>query len=972
MKNKKLLISIVSVAFVAIVISSINFQFGKKQLYQTRSFSSKLLSQNINGAVQWLSMLRCDPLTGTVDQTIFLQARKMVELMEANQEKALGLTWTELGPDNVGGRCRAILFDKNNPSIMYAGGVSGGLWRSTTFGTSWVKVNGIVDNLAITCITQGLSGEIYAGTGEGLAQPSGINFNSGQMGGGIYKSTDGINFTVLASTKPTLTLTSTSVDWGLINRIAVSPLTGNVYASTGNNVKMSSNGGTTWKNLKCLNGTILQTLGGSPDIKVHSDGSMVVTSGSNIYVSNNGNDSTFVKRTTTDFTGAGRIEAAFAPSNSNVIYASVAKTDGSLLGVLKSEDKGVTWLKIAPGGSSSLNIFGDNNQGWYDNAIAVSPSDPNTVYVGGIDMWKGVKVQDGAPYSWTQLTEWFNPSSTHFVHADHHAYVFHPTDPNTLFVGCDGGIFRSQDAGVTFSCLNKNFNVTQFYAVACSNNGSVMGGTQDNSTPYINFHGNDSMAANVLFGGDGGAAAFSTINTKAMIVSTYNGKIGRSSDGGENFGKYDDIFMPRWVTLSGGVYTFNFNASFVTPLIMWESINDYTAPDSIKYRPTHPVSAGTTLNLKSKNNVYPFSYTTPIAMDSLTDYAIQDPVQNKLFLGIAGGVLMTKQVLDFSKVPVWNQICHFTNSEVVQSMAVTKSGDILYVGTQNGALYRISNINASIDSLNTDYNSASCAMVTSSLGTFGRPITSVAVDPNDANRVVFTLGSYGSYSSWVYLSEDATSATPTFTAKQGNLPTIPVYASLIVLNNPNHVIIGTEYGMYATSDITAASPVWTIENGGEFTEKVPVFMITQQTNNFPYKVVTTLDPSGNLVTSTFPGTTNYGSIYIATHGRGFFQCNKYLSIGENQSISEEMPTLKVYPNPVSSVANVNFNIKQSGNVSFNVYDLRGRLVKTQTLTQQTKGSGKYTFDCSNFENGTYIIQMISNGNKVSGKFIVNK
>ena len=132
MKNKKLLISIVSVAFVAIVISSINFQFGKKQLYQTRSFSSKLLSQNINGAVQWLSMLRCDPLTGTVDQTIFLQARKMVELMEANQEKALGLTWTELGPDNVGGRCRAILFDKNNPSIMYAGGVSGGLWRSTT------------------------------------------------------------------------------------------------------------------------------------------------------------------------------------------------------------------------------------------------------------------------------------------------------------------------------------------------------------------------------------------------------------------------------------------------------------------------------------------------------------------------------------------------------------------------------------------------------------------------------------------------------------------------------------------------------------------------------------------------------------------------------------------------------------------------------------------------------------------------
>ncbi len=299
MKNKKLLISITAIIFVAVIATGITLQTGKNQRYQPRSFVSKLLSQNIKGAVQWLTLLRANPITGTVDASLLFNARKLVELMQANQTKTLGLTWEELGPNNVGGRCRAILFDRNNPTIMYAGGVGGGLWRSTTSGTSWVKVTGITDNLAITSIAQSPNGEIYVGTGEGLAQPGGINFNTGQVGGGIYKSTDGINYAVLSSAKPTLPITSgniNSINWALINRMAASPITGTIYAATNNALKMSKDGGTTWKSVKGMNGPLLTTLGGCSDVKAASDGTMAVASGSSVYISSTGEDSTFVKR----------------------------------------------------------------------------------------------------------------------------------------------------------------------------------------------------------------------------------------------------------------------------------------------------------------------------------------------------------------------------------------------------------------------------------------------------------------------------------------------------------------------------------------------------------------------------------------------------------------------------------------------------------------------------------------------------
>ncbi|PJF32829.1 MAG: hypothetical protein CUN57_03850, partial [Phototrophicales bacterium] len=93
------------------------------------------------GAAAWLATVQAD-INGKIDPVKKEEARKQaMKLMSKKSASQEEFVWDELGPDNVGGRTRALLYDKNNPNVIYAGAVSGGLWKSTTGGLSWNKVN---------------------------------------------------------------------------------------------------------------------------------------------------------------------------------------------------------------------------------------------------------------------------------------------------------------------------------------------------------------------------------------------------------------------------------------------------------------------------------------------------------------------------------------------------------------------------------------------------------------------------------------------------------------------------------------------------------------------------------------------------------------------------------------------------------------------------------------------------------------
>ena len=921
----------------------------------------------INDAVKWMGMMRNNLVTGLLDLRDVLAARTAVEQLAANKgAKALNLNWMEVGPNNVGGRTRAILWDKNDPTYktIYVGGVSGGLWKSVDRGSSWQRVIGMNANLAISCIAQGADGTIYVGTGEGLAQPGGTNGNSGTLGSGMFKSTDGATFTQLTSTKPTANLPG---DWSMINRIGCDPVNPLRIYVAAHKFLISNDGGITWRQPRYIvNGTTYSPIsGGARDVKVGSDGSVTLSTtiqsaynpphfSTKVFSSLNGNDSSYFLCSGTSAgllpTDLARAEIAIAPSDPTYIYALLANNYSAINGLFRSTDQGHTWTKLTPGGSANFDVFGYGDlsgpqQGWYDNVIAVFPNDKDHVVFGGINMWEwksGIQPR--------QVSSTDNRYAYKYIHADHHAYVFNPGNPNILMVGTDGGLSISTDGAYTFNTINRFYAVTQFYAVACDGYGSLMGGTQDNSTPYVSRTAADSHNADVLWSGDGGWSAFSLINPGAMFFTSQNANVGRTSDRYTNNvqGTRDANNNPAFFSQNLLTDVEGSGASFVTPLLLWESFNDKNSTDSVTFVADTNYVAGQKLIIKSKNFEYPFEYFLPHSLVKHDTIKVQDIVQSKFFLGINNAVWMTREALNFGKVPEWYKIA--TVAGTVNTMAYSKDGNYLFVGAGSN-VYRISNISAGYDSLTFNAWSDGYLMQVDLIASYtNRTVTGIAVDPNAANRVVLTLGNFGA-NDYIYLSTNALDPTPLFESRQGNLPKMPVYSAVIEMSNPYTVIIGTEYGVYATARIFDAAPVWNEENTGA--ERLPVFMIRQQS-------------------MVHQDVFNTGMIYIGTHGRGFFESNRYyipVGINENPSVVDNT-NLIVYPNPVKETANVSFNLNASENVLINVYDLHGKLVSSQDLSKLPAGQQKAQINCTSLNKGIYIIQLKTGKNTTSSKFIV--
>lgn len=964
MKNKSILFGLLFafLGLIIVVISSSNVQ--QKANYSPRVCEVENSVKGIKGAVEYLVKIRNNQETGLINPADEINARQNVDKMRKNSYKSSkSLSWLELGPDNIGGRTRAILIDNTDPTYhtIYAGSVSGGLWRSTTSGTSWVRIDGFNDNLAVSCITQAPNGHIFIGTGEGLYDGIG-NGGRGFIGKGVFKLEPENNdkITHLDALTPTPNEHS---EYAYINRIVCDPVSSRLFVATNKGIRVSDDNGISWYNPIKFTGNVYNTEN-AYDIDVSSQGGLVIASVGNMaWVSPTGDSLSFVNKSGGSSglpnSGLGRIEFAMAPSDPSIIYASAASNSGALDNIYRSENSGETWEIIGPGGSSQFNIFWygadiSQGQGVYDNTIAVFPDNPNKIMVGGINMWLGEKI-NGGYFNWQQISEGgMNNISPKYCHVDHHTYVFHPTNPNICYIGCDGGITLTQDGGNSFITLNNNYSVTQFYSVAYSNSVPVIGGTQDNGTLIIGRKGSEPQNAKEIFGGDGGYCAISMINPKVFFVSTQRGNVMRSPDSLSSF-------STSAAFLGGEVN--GFTTAFVTPFVFWESFNDFASKDSVTFKAQKQYNIGDSVLIRSGNNLYPFYHITQQPLVQNHDYQIQDIIQCKFFYGVKDAVFMTFKALDFSATPKWFKIAEISGT--VQSMAYSKDGNHLYVGTQAGNLYRISNISYSYDSISADTRSAFCVISTELMNTFsGQAVTSISVDGDDPAKILVTLGNYGN-NNYIYYCENALDQNPTFISKQGNLPLMPVYSSVIEMNNTEKVIIGTEYGVFYTDDI--ASPVW--DASSDF-PTLPTFMMRQQTilkSTITVPVFTGSDTSY----FSYQGTYNWGEIYAATHGRGIYVSSSYIGIDEiGDDHANKTPQLTIYPNPAFENVNIQFTLKEKDEIIIFVYDLNGRIVRSVTPQVYNSGSYKVSVNCNDLSKGTYIVQLIAGNKKTSSKLVV--
>jgi hypothetical protein len=301
---------------------------------------------------------------------------------------------------------------------------------------------------------------------------------------------------------------------------------------------------------------------------------------------------------------------------------------------------------------------------------------------------------------------------------------------------------------------------------------------------------------------------------------------------------------------------------------------------------------------------------------------------------------MTKEALDFGTVPEWFQVTP-NGSFPITRMTVSPDGNHLYFA-RGSSLYRTDNLNldtATDNYANLDVDGATSVVSTVAVATpSGNTITSIAFDPNDANTIVLTLGNYNN-ADHVYRSTNALDSIPEFTSIHGNLPRMPIYSAVIDVNNSSNIIIGTEFGIWSTLN----GSTWELENDGM--PLIPCHMLRQQT---------------------LPGV-NKGVIYVGTHGRGFFKSSNTSSIFEqtsNNGSDSEFIDLKLFPNPTSSILNIESNFT---NYNFEIVDLMGKKVYSSTSNVSNS-----IVDVSAFEIGTYIV--ITNGSegKEYGQFIKTK
>jgi len=945
MKSKKLLFSIGLVSLIAafVVVSVISGNPERK--YNPKK---SVYYKEIAGAIEWLGSIRNNKITGGISAIDIMNARK--EIGELLKTKAIGIQWENIGPNNVGGRTRAILVDKDNSSLIYIGGVSGGLFKTTTGGTSWEEISSFTD-VNVCCIAQNpITGNLYVGTGENFANVDYVYGTPGFVGSGLYESTDGgATWHIFHNATPSST-NNASIEWTFVNKIAFDPSTGRIYAATNKGLRYWDETSSTWVNPVYVTATIL-FVNNANCVDVGSDGTVVVAIGNKIFISpggtGNGEPHTFVEKS--PVSGVGRTEIAIAPSNPNIIYACVAATNGSLKGVYRSVNKGENWDLIGPGGASAFNLFGSNNQGSYDNVIAVNPVNPNQIFVGGIVVWEW-----HLGSSFTQIT---TGSENFDAHVDMHAIVFDKKNPNIFYLGSDGGIAKTTNLGHTFITINKNYNVTQFYSVACNGTGGVMSGTQDNSCPYVSGTGTDPKKGQVLYSGDGGWAAFSFINPDAFFGTMQNANAWRSPDRGET---YQEALAGQFLipTMIDSTNTYGDVDPFITPMINWESFNNQYSPDVTWFVDTVNHFIGDNITVKSQNNRYPFNYIITAEDGNLPKgdtLFVQDIISSHFFIGTAKGVWFTRQALKFNITPQWYNIAHIVSPH---TFSISKDGNYLFVGTGSGALYRISNILAITDSLSGWYNSSYCVVEKTLIKSFSnQAVTSIAIDPNNPQRIVVTLGNYGN-ANYVYYCENALDQTPVFTAKQGTttnkkLPAMPVFSAIFEMNHPNMVILGTEYGMFATQDITASASdiVWTEENNGM--AHVPVFRIVQQIYDYP-------------------GVTNFGAIYIGTHGKGFYRTYDYLGINDNPSSTNNTGKLSIYPNPAVDNINLSYSLVTKSAITIKIYDLNGKLVKLVNVMNKPSGNHIENINCSDLTRGTYIVQLITGSDSRTAKVVITK
>ncbi|RMG84371.1 MAG: hypothetical protein D6714_08030, partial [Bacteroidetes bacterium] len=738
----------------------------------------------------WEFNLLKDPATGKIPKGIRekvhdLALRTPEWGMERNNAN---ISITPRGPNNLGGRTRAIAFDKRNTSIILAGGVSSGVFRSTNGGASWTKVSSNSEIHNVTAIVQdpraGQEDTWYYGTGESSGNSAGVG--GFYYGHGVWKSTDnGLTWVVQPQTQGSFPSFDNRFDF--VHRLVVDPTNGYVYAATSDVIMQSMDGGANW----------MEVLGtwnssGYTDIVVTSTGRLYAAfhgsdGNEGVWTSTTGASGSWTKIAGSGGTpshanwnaaGAyGRIVLAIAPSNEDILYAlyynntssDCAGTPAPEAELFMWDNSTSTWTDKSANLPDEAGCLNGNDpfacQGGYDLCIAVKPDNANYVYIGGTNAYRSTDAFTSTANT-TRIGGYASPSSyakytNH--HPDIHILTFAPGDNTNIYSGTDGGISKADaTAGtVSWTSLNNDYVTYQYYYVdimPASGSNVVVGGLQDNGTTLAA----SGTTHSELFGGDGvsvGAISYTSSSSYNVVLGFQKGGCYRVT--GTNF--YN--IQPSGTSSSIFVTLFHLDQDNTNIL--------YYADGSDLYR-------------------------TRIASTLTSNTITGDAAM--------GWEKMTGVATATGGVNIRSLATCRNDAHGGSAYSASDTGRRLYIGTNDGKVYRLDDpafgaaANVPVDI------TPSTASTTS-----GTVVHSIATHPTNQNEILVAYSNYNVNS--VYHTTDANAATPTWANVEGSGAVASGSAQSVAIATGNAqtlYFVGTSMGLYCTNTLNGSSTSWSI------------------------------------------------------------------------------------------------------------------------------------------------------------------
>jgi hypothetical protein len=359
----------------------------------------------------------------------------------------------------VAGRCAGVIVDPANPDRITLASAGGGLWGSMDQGATWRPLTDDQPTLSMGAIAAAPNSPniVYAGTGEGNNwSPQGMGLLRSSDGGLTWKhvpaatlmgraifalaidpnnplhllvaTTNGLFESIDGGDNCTLRIGATCWD------VSVHPLQPEqVLAATESGLQRSSDGGSTWRAVAL------------PGVKKKIAYS--------------------------------RMAVRHAPSRPDIVYVAACDSDTVAHLWRKRPNSARFTVESIP---RALTEARNLAQAWYDWCLGVAPDNPNLLFWGAIDLYRGTRARNGT-WKWHDISTRSSGSS---IHPDQHFIAFDPGDAKVVYACCDGGLFRSPDRGASWKSLNDGLVVTEFEFLTQldADPAWILGGTQDNGT----------------------------------------------------------------------------------------------------------------------------------------------------------------------------------------------------------------------------------------------------------------------------------------------------------------------------------------------------------------------------------------------------------------------------------------------------------------------------------------------------------